>query len=90
MRAIATPRPYRRAKIIPFPIPQNQINTKPSGDIRWLLWAALFIAGSIGGEILSSHLGAEGKLQVSHRDSASSTSANATQSEKLGRNTISN
>ena len=89
MRAIATPRPYRRAKIIPFPV-QNQVNTKRSGDIRWLLWAALFVSVSIGGEIVSSHLGAEGKLQVSHRDAASSTSANATQSERLGRNTISN
>ena len=59
MRAIATHRPYRRAKIIPFPV-QNQINTKSSGDIRWLLWAALFIAVSIGGEIVSSHLDAQG------------------------------
>lgn len=60
MRAIATPRPYRRAKIIPFPVPQNQTSAKPSGDLRWLLWAALFLAVSIGGEIVSSHLDAQG------------------------------
>lgn len=60
MRAIATSRPYRRAKIIPFPVPQNQVNTKRSGDIRWLVWAALFIAVSIGGEIVSSHLYVQG------------------------------
>jgi hypothetical protein len=64
MRAIATPRPYRRAKIIPFPV-QNQINTKPSGDTRWLLWAALFVAVSIGGEIVSSHLDAQGISPIS-------------------------
>lgn len=81
MRAIATHRPYRRAKIIPFPVPQSQISTRRSGDIRWLLWAALFVAVSVGGEIVSSHLGAEGKLQISHRDSASSTSARITRSE---------
>ena len=60
MRAIATPRPYRRAKIIPFPVPQSQTSTRRSGDIRWLLWAALFVAVTIGGEIVSSHLHAQG------------------------------